>query len=168
MWYNLDQRGVGFPDARELATSLDLLHRFLAEVVEAYPIDPKRLYVGGFSMGAAMSASLALTVPERVAGAMVLSGYLPLESGLALRPQDAANHPMFVAHGTQDQVIPVSFGRQTKEYLVETPIDLTYREYPGGHEIGYGELRDLAGWLRSVLDAGAREGYDTVSAQTDR
>ena len=114
MWYNLDQQGVGFPDPGDLTRSLDLLRLFLSEIVEAYPIDPERLYVAGFSMGAAMSASLALTEPDRVAGAMVLSGYLPLHAGLAFRPQDAANHPVFVAHGTQDQVIPVSFGRQTR------------------------------------------------------
>jgi phospholipase/carboxylesterase len=154
LWYNLDRRGVGFPDAAELAGSLDLLRRFLAEIVEAYPIDPQRLYVGGFSMGATMSASLALLEPERVAGAMVLSGYLPLHAGLPLRPRDAANHPIFLAHGTRDQVIPVSFGRETRDYLAQTPVDLTYREYPAGHEIGSGEFRELASWLTGVLDAG--------------
>ena len=165
MWYNLDSQGVGFPDPQDLQRSLDLLRRFIQEIVAAYPIDLRRLYVGGFSMGATMSASLTLVEPERVAGAMVLSGYLPLQAGLHFRPSDAANHPIFQAHGTWDQVIPVAFGRQTRDYFAQTPVDLTYREYPAGHEIGFSELRDLSDWLTGVLEEGRKEGHATLSTQ---
>ena len=151
-WYHLDSNGVGFPEDGSLQRSLDLLRQLIDELIEAYPVDPRRLYVGGFSMGAAMAGSLALLQPERVSGAIVLSGYLPLRAGLPFRPQDAAGRPFFESHGTLDQVIPVSFARETREFLKGTPVALTYREYPIGHEISYQELRDLAAWTTEVLD----------------
>jgi predicted esterase len=46
----------------------------------------------------------------------------------------------------------VSFARETREFLKGTPVALTYREYPIGHEISYQELRDLAAWTTEVLD----------------
>src|SRR5690349_13251355 len=72
-WYDLDPRGVGFPDEATLRASLDLLRRFITEMLAAYPIDPDRLYVGGFSMGSVMAGTLGLTDPDRVAGSIILS-----------------------------------------------------------------------------------------------
>jgi phospholipase/carboxylesterase len=152
MWYELDEQRVGFPEAATLTESLARLRGFIGEMSAELPIDPKRLYVGGFSMGAAMSAALALSEPERVAGAMVLSGYLPLGAGLALRGEQAAGHPVFEAHGLYDPVIPIQFGRQTRDALATFPVDLNYREYPIGHEISLEELADAGAWLAGVLD----------------
>jgi phospholipase/carboxylesterase len=155
MWYQLDEQGVGYPEGATLDESLARLRSFIGEMVSELPIDPARLYVGGFSMGAAMSATLALTEPQRVAGALVLSGYLPLHAGLEFRREEIAGHPVFAAHGLHDPVIPIQFGRQTRDALAEFPVDLTYREYPIGHEISYDELTDAAGWLSGVLDRAA-------------
>lgn len=152
MWYPLDEQGVGFPDPAVLIQSLDLLVRFIGEIVAAYPIDPRRLYVGGFSMGAAMAAGLTLTQPELVAGAFVLSGYLPLHAGLTFRSEEAAGRPIFQAHGTLDEIIPIAWARETRDFLETTPADLTYREYPIGHQISYPELQDVSAWLTGVLD----------------
>lgn len=162
-WYGLDPRGVGFPDQQTLDGSLERLDRFLDEIVREYPIDPSRLYAGGFSMGAAMSATLALLYAERVAGAATLSGYLPTQNSLPFRPESAAGHPIFEAHGTLDDVIPVSWGRATRDALVRMPVDLTYREYPMGHEISGEELRDLQTWITGVLD-GRETATQTSSA----
>lgn len=152
MWYELDPDGVGFPEAESLAHSLGLLQRFVGEMLEAYPVDRERLYVGGFSMGSVMAGTLALLDPGRVSGAVVLSGYVPLAANLPFRPEEAAGHPIFQAHGTADPVIPVSFGRESRDFLLETPVELTYREYPIAHEISYQELRDLSDWTTRVLD----------------
>jgi phospholipase/carboxylesterase len=162
-WYDLDPRGVGYPEAVTLQGSLDRLDRFLNEIVDVYPIDPRRLYVGGFSMGAAMSATLALLHPDRVAGAVVLSGYLPIHANLPFRPDEAAGHPIFEAHGVYDEVIPVWGGRITRNAFSRLPVNLTYREYPIGHQTSYDEIRDLSTWLTGVLDAAER-----VAASAER
>ena len=57
MWYDLDPRGVGYPDRRTLEQSLEALHALIDRMGEEQPIDRGRLYAGGFSMGAAMRAS---------------------------------------------------------------------------------------------------------------
>lgn len=151
-WYGLDPAGVGYPEEETLRQSLDLLRRFITEVLEAYPIDPGRLYVGGFSMGSVMAGTLGLVDPDRVAGSIILSGYLPIHSSLPFRPEEAAAHPFFQAHGTYDDVIPVSFGRQTRDYLAGMPVALTYKEYAMGHQVSADELADLRGWMGDVLD----------------
>jgi phospholipase/carboxylesterase len=157
-WYDLDPRGVGYPGGDTLAQSLSLLDRFIDETLAAYPIHSDQLYVGGFSMGAAMSATLALLFPDRIAGALVLSGYVPAEAGLPYRLDDVAGHRVFEAHGTHDEVIPVEWGRRSRDYFAGTSVDLTYREYPIGHTISQRELEDASIWLTAMLDA-------TVSSQ---
>jgi phospholipase/carboxylesterase len=152
-WYDLDPRGVGYPGGDTLAQSLSLLDRFIDEILHAYPIRGDRLYVGGFSMGAAMSATVALRFPDRIAGALVLSGYVPTEAGLPFQLGEVAGHPVFEAHGTRDEVIPVEWGRRTRDYFAGASVDLTYREYPVGHEISQRELQEASAWLTGVLDA---------------
>jgi phospholipase/carboxylesterase len=151
MWYDLAE-GPGLGGAG-IQGSLDLLRSFLDEIVERYPVDAQRLFVGGFSMGAAMAGALALLEPERVRGAAMISGYLPPPAPQhPYRPEAAAGHPIFQSHGTLDRVIPLQYARHTRDYLQSTQIDLTYREYPIGHEVSLEELRDLEAWIeRQVL-----------------
>jgi phospholipase/carboxylesterase len=157
-WYDLDPRGLGFPDTGTIGQSLGLLERFLDEIVQEYPIDPTRLYVGGFSMGGAMTSALSLLYPDRVAGALIFSGYVPVEARLPFRTQDAAGLPIFQAHGTMDPTIPIEWARRSRDYLLGTPVDLTYREYPMGHEIAVPELLDASSWLTAAVDAPLRSG----------
>jgi phospholipase/carboxylesterase len=82
---------------------------------------------------------------------MILSGYFPLHNQLPLRLEEATGHPVFQAHGTFDEVIPVKYGRETRDYLESTPVDLTYREYPMGHQISGPELADMRSWMSERL-----------------
>jgi phospholipase/carboxylesterase len=150
-WYELDPDGVGYPSPDSLNKSVGLLERFLDDMVSSYSVDPTRLYVGGFSMGGAIAAGLALLFPERIAGAVILSSYLPLHAGLEFKTEKAAGHPFFQAHGIHDPVIPVLHARETRDFLATTDIDLTYREYPIAHQISAPELADLRAWFADVL-----------------
>jgi phospholipase/carboxylesterase len=47
--------------------------------------------------------------------------------------------------------VPIEYGRQTRDYWQSTPVELTYHEYPMGHEVSEAELRDLALWLDDLL-----------------
>ncbi len=149
-WYALSQAGA--PDPHTFEEGLGTLRRFVAEAVEGYDIDPARLYVLGFSQGAVMTGALALTNPPLIAGAVLLSGYLPLRSALPIEERALAGRPYFVAHGTQDPVIPVTFGRETRSYLERVGADLMYREYSMAHQVEYAELQALGAWLTECLD----------------
>ena len=148
--YEAEGPGLGGPSIEE---SLVVLGRFLAEAVDRYSLDTERLYLGGFSQGAAMTGAFTLLEPGRIAGAVMASGFLPPDARPSrYRGQDLAGTPIFQAHGTYDNVVPMHFAHQTRDYLATTAADLTYREYPMGHEVTADELSDLAGWIRARLD----------------
>lgn len=150
MWWNIDQEsaGLGGPG---IEASIGLLDRFLTEVIAAYDLDPARIYAGGFSQGAAMAGAYALLNPDRVAGAIMASGFLPPDSDGRYRTAEAAGHPFFQAHGTADPVVSITYARMTRDFLETTPVDLTYREYPMGHEVSLDEMLDLQRWLDGVV-----------------
>jgi phospholipase/carboxylesterase len=152
-WYDLDSRGLGFPDREKLLSSVDRVRHLVDEITACYPIDPARLFLGGFSAGAVMAGTLALLYPEQVRGAALLGGYLPLRSELPFRIGGLADHPFFLGHGTEDRVVPVSFAREARDYLTGIGVTLTYREYSIQHTIGQEEMDDLAAWSSSILDS---------------
>jgi len=146
-WYDVLQ--VGIPQPRMFAESYARLAAFVDEAVAGYPIDPQRVFLMGFSMGAVMAHALALTQPKRLAGVVAHSGYVPPEKelGLEFALGELAGRGWFVAHGVNDPVIPVAFGRATRDLLQSTPADLTYSEYPIAHQISQRSLDDLSTWL---------------------
>lgn len=150
-WYDLGE--VGAPESATFQRSLDLLAAFIPAVVTGFGIDPNRLFLLGFSQGAMISGSIAHTRPDLASGAILLSGYLPLSSGLPIAEDGLAGFPVFVGHGVDDPVIPVSFGRQASDYLTRIAANLTYREYPIEHRISEPELDDIAAWLSSRIAA---------------
>lgn len=152
-WYDLEASMSDHPSRESIEGSLDAIGRLMDEARDTYPIDPEQLFVAGFSMGGAMTAAALLSFPERVAGAVILSGYVPVQAGLPWRPSEAVDIPVFQAHGTLDDVLPIQFGRMSRDFLeTQTPVNLTYREYPIGHFVAPNELDDAAKWLRSLLD----------------
>ena len=85
------------------------------------------------------------TLPELFADDTPLSGNLAPEQALA-------GLPLLVVHGTQDQVIPVSHGRETRDRFSTLPVELTYKEYPMPHGVTEASLNDVVEWLTFRLD----------------
>ena len=150
-WYDLEAAMIGRPTPEQLETSLDLVVELLDEVGAKYPVDTNRLFVGGFSMGGAMTAALLLMHPTRLAGAMILSGYVPIHSTLPWDLDNARDKPVFQGHGTYDNVLPIQFGRMSRDFLGQAGLDLTYREYPMAHQVSAPELADAAAWIRALM-----------------
>jgi phospholipase/carboxylesterase len=102
-----------------------------------------------------MSASIALTRPDLVAGAVLMSGrVLPEMLPLTAAAADLEHKPFLVIHGTADTVLPIHHGRASRDVLAALPVDLDYREYPMGHEVSQRSLTDVTAWLSARLDAG--------------
>jgi phospholipase/carboxylesterase len=126
---------------------------FIDEAVAAYGADPRRVYLMGFSQGAIMSASVALTEPERVAGAVLMSGrILPEIRPLIAAPERLAGLPVLLIHGVQDAVLPIYHGRASRELLSSLPVALTSSEYQMGHEVRPESLAEVSAWLTAQLD----------------
>ena len=126
---------------------------FLDEAVTAYGADPKQVYLMGFSQGAIMSASVALTRPQLVAGAVLMSGrILPQIQPLIASDDELSGLPLLVIHGTADMVLPIANGRASRQLLSSLPVELTYHEYKMGHEVSQESLADVTVWLTAQLD----------------
>ncbi len=126
---------------------------FIDEAVNAYDLDPARVYLMGFSQGAIISLSVALTRPEKVAGVVAMSGrVLPEIAPLIAPPEALTGLPVFVAHGTDDRVLPIHHGRAARDLLQRLPVALSYREYVMGHQVSDESLAEIAAWLGERLD----------------
>jgi phospholipase/carboxylesterase len=110
-------------------------------------------------MGAIMSCSLALSTPGMFRGIVVHSGYILERTHLHYRWDGTLSTEFFIAHGTDDPVIPVDLARQSRQLLESHNMagNTTYREYPISHEISEHSLSDIAVWLRHLVDSGKVE-----------
>jgi len=151
-WYTVLE--VGKPEPREFKESYERLAQFLEDIKREYPVDSGRVFLLGFSMGTMMSFSLALTKPQSIRGVVAHSGYIPEDTGLVFRMNELADTSFFVAHGLHDPVIPVQFSRRAKEILDSAKADVTYKEYPIGHQISDESLHDISEWLKTQIDSG--------------
>jgi phospholipase/carboxylesterase len=153
-WFNIEFTPRGMvADMEQARKSLDLLPRFLDELVNHYHADERCVYVAGFSQGAMMSLATALNWPKKITGVVAMSGRFPsqvLEG--ELNEEALKGMPFMVTHGIYDPVLPIEEGRTVKKNLEALPVELTYREYPMGHEVSQNSLRDVTAWLSRSLD----------------
>jgi phospholipase/carboxylesterase len=153
-WFNIEFTSQGMEaDIEQAKRSLRQLTGFIDELVETYQSERRCVYLMGFSQGAMMSLALALTQPEKVAGAVVMSGRFPsqvLEHEPDLRA--LKGKPFLVTHGIYDPVLPIEEGRAVRKNLEALPVEVTYREYQMGHEVSLESMRDVSAWLSRALD----------------
>ncbi|HJO25423.1 MAG: alpha/beta hydrolase-fold protein [Myxococcota bacterium] len=154
-WFPITSGGP--PDPAAFDEGRAAAAHFLDAAVAAYPVDMGKLVVLGFSQGGVMAYDLALGAPQRFAGLAALSSWLPdpLAARVAGSPGLDALHA-FVCHGTEDPMIPVAMGQQSRDALLGLGVPTTYREYGMGHEIRPETLHDLVDWLETQVFAPIR------------
>jgi phospholipase/carboxylesterase len=112
------------------------------------------IVLAGFSQGGAIALQTGLRYPEKLAGIMALSTYLPLA---ALLPQEAsaANRQtsIFMAHGIFDPVVAYLMGTTSRVTLAGLSYNVEWHEYPMQHSVCAEEVRDIGVWVRRVLRA---------------
>jgi phospholipase/carboxylesterase len=153
-WFHADlTAGTPHINPVEAESSRRAILEFIDEAVDAYTADRNRVYLMGFSQGAIMSMSVMLTRPEALAGVIAMSGrILPEVRPLTVAHEKLTGFPVMVVHGVYDEVLTISYGRASREYLSTLPVNLTYREYPMGHQISEESLGDARAWLSQRLD----------------
>ena len=119
---------------------------------KARGVSASRLVLAGFSQGGAMALQTGLRHPERLAGVMALSCFLPLPDTLAAEAS-AANRDVaiFLAHGVHDPLIPLARARHAHEALTGLGYRVEWRDYPMPHAVCDAEIRDIAAWLARIL-----------------
>lgn len=135
-------------DAAEAESSRLALIRFVEQLQSAYDLAPQDTLIAGFSQGGILSASLALSAPERVAGFALLSGrILPeLEAHLASK-QRLAHLRAFIGHGEYDSKLPKAWAQRADQWLVELGVAHETHFYPIDHGISADMQADFLEWL---------------------
>ncbi len=116
-------------------------------------IDPRRIFLAGFSQGGAVVYHTAfLRWAGPLGGVLALSTYAPtFGADLDLSPLQQSL-PVLCLHGSDDNVVPSAMGRTAYDCLVQNQIAAEWREYPMAHEVVPDEIRDIGDWLAARLD----------------
>ena len=151
-WYDL--KGLDRRAAEDLAGfwDADARVRELIARESARGIPPSRVVLAGFSQGGAVSLYTAPRYPERLAGVLALSCYLPLPDRLAAE-RGSANQdvPIFMAHGRDDMTLSLTFGLESRDHLRGLGYRVDWHEYPMGHSGCHPEVTDIRAFLHAVL-----------------
>ncbi len=155
-WYDiLGSNLVDRQDAAGIQKSEAAIVALMAQEV-ARGIPHERIVLAGFSQGCAMALHTGLRLPHRLAGIMALSGYLPLASRFAAERHTAnAKTPVFMAHGTQDPVVVLKRGEESRDALQALGQPVQWHTYPMQHSVHPQEIADIAVFLKQVLGQAA-------------
>ena len=149
--------GYGWTPPRSEGTAedtrrvLEQLDAFFDEIIEEYHVTQGRALLMGFSQGGGMTYRYGLERPDRLAGLAALSCYLPEPEELRTKLPEIRTQPIFISHGTYDEMAPVEMARRARDFLQEEGYTLSYNEYPISHEIGPHVMADLVPWIKEVL-----------------
>ena len=112
----------------------------------------ERIVLAGFSQGCAMALHTGLRLPQCLAGIVALSGYLPLADRFPSERHAANAHtPVFMAHGTEDPVVVLRRGEESRDALARLGHPVQWHTYPMPHSVHPREVADIAAFLRQVL-----------------
>ena len=115
-------------------------------------IPASRIILAGFSQGCAMTLQTGLRHPEKLAGMLCLSGYLPLAPVTAAERTEAnLQTPIFMAHGRQDHVVPFLRAEQSRDALQALGYQVEWHAYQMQHSLCLEEVQDISKWIRKVL-----------------
>ncbi len=137
-------------DMEGIAKSVAYIETFI-EKERTRGIASKDILIAGFSQGAAIAMCTGIHCKQQLAGIIALSGYLP-QAGQVLAEGSAANRqiPIFLAHGTEDPVVPYPLGVVTHEALQQSGYPVTWRSYNIPHTVSPEEVNDISSWMQGV------------------
>lgn len=134
-------------DSEQAERSRLALVQLLAELQQQFGVLPEQTVIAGFSQGGIVSASVALTSPESVAGFGLLSGrILPEIEPFLASKERLSNLKGFLGHGEYDSKLPVDWAYRAHEWLDKLDVTHTLSLYPIDHSISEQMHADFLGW----------------------
>jgi phospholipase/carboxylesterase len=115
-------------------------------------VPSERIVLAGFSQGGAIALYTALRYPQRLAGVLALSTYMPLKKSLAVEAHVANTKlPIFMAHGILDEVISLETATLSCELLQDQHYAVSWHEYNMAHNVIPAEINDIRNFLQQIL-----------------
>jgi len=152
-WYDITDGALRREDERGVRASQGLIEELIAREKQR-GTHAGQLVLAGFSQGGAIALQSGLRHPERVAGIMALSAYLPIADKLAAEASEMNRDvPIFMAHGRQDPIVPLARAAQSRDFLKSLGYSPEWREYAMPHSVCPEEIGDIGAWLGRALGA---------------
>jgi phospholipase/carboxylesterase len=150
-WYDISDGALRREDESGVRASQALIEDLIARE-KMRGTAAGRLVLAGFSQGGAIALQTGLRHPERIAGIMALSTYLPLAEKL---PAEASainrDVPIYMAHGSYDPIVPLARAEQSCALLQSLGYPVQWREFPMPHSVCPEEVAEIGAWLSGVL-----------------
>ena len=138
-------------DERGVRESIAFVQGLIARE-NARGVPSERIVIAGFSQGGAIALASGLRHPQRLAGVVALSTYLPIaESSADERSEANRALPIFMAHGSLDPVVGHALGQMSRSYLEQLGYAVQWHSYSMPHSVNAEEIADLARWLGARL-----------------
>ncbi|MBN0977309.1 alpha/beta fold hydrolase [Pseudomonas hygromyciniae] len=151
-WYDILAMSPARAISREQLVESAKMVIDLIEKQKADGIDASRIFLAGFSQGGAVVLHAAFVKWQGpLGGVLALSTYAPTFSDELELSASQQRIPALCLHGQYDDVVQNAMGRSAYEHLKQRGINVTWQEYPMGHEVLPQEIRDIGTWLSARL-----------------
>lgn len=151
-WYDLLGLEINSPQDEVGIRASQALIEALIAAEQQRGIQPQRIVLAGFSQGGAIALHTGLRHPQRLAGILALSTYIPLKPALAGEIHPANRDlPIFMAHGSFDNVISLPISQVSASLLTQHGYKLDWHEYPMAHSVCLEEITDIRKFLCKIL-----------------
>ena len=142
-WRVLQAARRNWPSLEDLWPAADSLIALIDDYAVQNQVAVHQFDVIGFSQGGALTNTIALLYPERVRRLGVLSGFLPEGYEALVENRSLNGKPVFVAHGTLDEMVNIEYARRSVAELERAGAHVTYCEDEIGHKLSANNLRAL-------------------------
>jgi phospholipase/carboxylesterase len=155
-WYDIAMNDFQrMPDERGIRASQQAIEQLIAREKDR-GIESRHVVLAGFSQGGAIALQAGLRHANRLGGIMALSTYLPLQDSLeAERAPANKSTPIFMAHGTQDQVVPIALAQSSSDALRKAGYEVDWQTWPMQHSVCPEEIEAAAAFLTRIYGSGA-------------
>jgi len=114
-------------------------------------IPAHRIILAGFSQGGAMALYVGIRQHQALAGMLGLSCYTLLPDEARQHPKP--NSPIMLAHGIDDEIVPLALGQSSHQYLTAQGFAVHWQTYPMTHSVCPAEIQHIGAWMNNVFDA---------------
>lgn len=128
---------------------VDLKDGQAASLLDGMEADFSKTSLLGFSQGAALTYIFSLLHPERVQRLAGLAGFIPEGAQELIQSTPLKGKRAFVAHGRQDETVPIEKARQAVELLEQAGAQVTYCEDDVGHKLSASCFRGLGEFFKT-------------------
>lgn len=151
-WYDL--YGLGASAAQD-ETGIRKTQGYIEGLIDkelSRGIKSNKIVLAGFSQGGAVALHTGIRCRKELAGVIALSTYLPLRSSLRNeKVRENQNTPVFMAHGTQDEVIELPIAQASYQALKDEGYSIEWHNFPIAHSVSIDEIDEIRTFLLKVL-----------------